>query len=172
MSRLERLVADVRPGVELRALAVHDDEAVLAGADEVFRLPLQPSGATRLAVGVAALAVLRTRLPVAVAVPRWVGVMPDGATPFSAEPLLAGAPAAPVLGGIAAGQLAGVRAALAATPAREARQWGVDGDGELLVASASLLADPTTGVLTGLVGLRLRLVAEPVLVDPHRLSDA
>lgn len=29
MSRLERLVAEVRPGVVLRPLAVNDDEAVL-----------------------------------------------------------------------------------------------------------------------------------------------
>lgn len=28
MSRLERLVAEIRPGVVLRPLAVHDDQAV------------------------------------------------------------------------------------------------------------------------------------------------
>jgi len=163
VSRLERLVAEVRPGVVLRSLAVHDDEAVLAGGDEVFRLPLAPSGSRRLAVLVAALPVLRTRVPLAVAVPRWVGVMPDGRTPFTAEPLLPGAPAGalgagtPLPGAIAVGQRDGVLAALADVPAREARAWGTPGDGTGLVAIATLLADPARGVLTGLVGWRLEL---------------
>lgn len=160
MSRLERLVQQARPGVVLRALAVHDDEAVLTGGGEVFRLPLAPSGAGRLAVLVAALPVLRARLPLAVAVPRWVGVMPDGQTPFSAEPLLPGAAAGGLdtaLTGIAAGQRDGVLAALAEVPAREALAWGVPGEGELLRATASLLADPEQGLLTGVVGWRFDL---------------
>lgn len=164
MSRLERLVAEVRPGVALRSLAVHDDEVVLAGGDEVFRLPLAPSGSQRLAVLVAALPVLRARLPVTVAVPRWVGVMPDGVTPFTAEPLLPGVPAGE-LGSIAAGQRAGVAAALADVPAREAGQWGVPGEGGRLLASAVLLADPARGVLTGAVGWRLRLGDDPAPDD-------
>ena len=160
MSRLERLVAEVRPGIELRSLAVHDDEAVLAGGDEVFRLPLAPSGSARLAMLVRALPELRSRLPVAVAVPRFIGVMPDGVTPFSASPLLPGSSAAQ-LDSIASGQLAGVLAALADVPVREARQWGVEGDGSVLLHGAlslsCLLVDPTRGVLTGITGWRLRL---------------
>lgn len=169
MSRLERLVQEVRPGVVLRSLAVHDDEAVLASDNEVFRLPLAPSGAARLAVLVRAVPELRPKLPVLVAVPRWIGVMPDGETPFTAEPLLPGQLAAE-LGAIAAGQLAGVRAGLAAVPAREARQWGVEGDGEVLVASGRLLADTARGVLVGLVGVRLALGDAPG-VDLNRLDD-
>ena len=167
MSGLERLVAEVRPGVVLRSLAVHDDEAVLEGGGEVFRLPLAPSGSQRLAVLVAALPVLRTRLPLAVAVPRWVGVMPDGRTPFTAEPLLPGVPAGglapgtPLAGAIAAGQRDGVLAALAGVPAREAVGWGVPGTGRRLVATATLLADPDRGVLTGLVGWQLELGDDP-----------
>lgn len=160
MSRLERLVSEVRPGVVLRALAVHDDEAVLAGGDEVFRLPLAPSGAARLRVLVAALPVLTTRLPVTVAVPRWVGVMPDGETPFTAERLLPGVPATD-LGTIAAGQRTGVVAALADVPPREAATWGVEGEGVRLLATATLLHDPAREVLTGAVGWRFRLGDAP-----------
>ena len=160
MSRLERLVQAVRPGVELTSLAVHDDEAVLSGGGEVFRLPLAPTGSARLAVLVAALPVLRSRVPVALAVPRWVGVMPDGRTPFSAEPLLAGTPVASLApGSIAAGQRDGVLAALADVGSREARTWGVPGDGERLVADVRLLEDRARGVLTAAVGWRLHLDA-------------
>ena len=159
MSRLERLVEAVRPGIALTSLAVHDDEVVLAGGGEVFRLPLAPSGAARLALLVAALPVLRGRVPVTVAVPRWIGVMPDGVTPFTAEPQLPGTPvAALVAGSIASGQRDGVLAALMSVPAREARTWGVPGAGELLVAETTLLEDRDRGVLTGAVGWRLRLV--------------
>ena len=150
----------MRPGFALTALAVHDDEAVLAGGDEVFRLPLAPSAAERHAVLVRALPELRTRLPVAVAVPRYVGAMADGSTPFTAERRLPGSPATE-LGSIAAGQLEGVLAALAAVPVREARQWGVPGDGDVLrhggLVRPALLADPQRGVLTGITGWRLHL---------------
>ena len=159
MSRLERLVQAVRPGIELTSLAVHDDEVVLAGGGEVFRLPLAPSGSARLAVLVAALPVLRGRVPVAVAVPRWVGVMPDGTTPFTAEPLLPGTPADPLVeGSIAAGQRDGVLAAVGAIAVREAQAWGVPGDGELVVADTTLLQDRARGVLTAAVGWRLRVM--------------
>ena len=143
----------------LRALAVHDDEAVLAGGDEVFRLPLTPQAAERHAVLLRALPELRTRLPVTVPVPRYVGLMPDGATPFLAERALPGEPVTTV-GPIAAGQLAGVLAALAAVPPREAQQWGVQGEGSLLHGAldrTALLGDPARGVLTGVVGWRPRL---------------
>ena len=132
---------------------------VLSGGGEVFRLPLQPSATDRHAVLVRALPELRTRLPVAVAVPRYVGVLPDGSTPFTAEPELPGAPPAS-LGSIAVGQLAGVLAALAAVPEREAQQWGVPGTGSLLhgaLDGSALLYDPSRGLLSGIVGWRPRL---------------
>jgi aminoglycoside phosphotransferase (APT) family kinase protein len=145
--------------VPLRSLAVYDDEVVLAGGAEVFRLPLLPSAAARHAVLVRALPELRTRLPVTVPVPRYAGLMLDGATPFLAEPLLPGEPAT-ALGTIAAGQLAGVLAALASVPEREAQQWGVAGRGTLLhgaLDGSALLADPGRGVLSAVVGWRPRL---------------
>ncbi|MCW2679141.1 MAG: hypothetical protein JWM62_542 [Frankiales bacterium] len=156
---LERAVAQVRPGVALQSLAVHDDEVVLAGGGEVFRLPLSPAAAARHAVLVRALRELRTRLPVSVAVPRYVGVLPDGGTPFLAEPLLPGEHVRE-LGSIAIGQLAGVLAALAAVPEREAQQWGVQGQGRLLhgaLDATALLVDSSRGVLSGAVSWRLRL---------------
>ncbi len=138
---------------------MHDDEVVLAGGTEVFRLPLSPEAAQRHAALVTALPELRTRLPLAVAVPRYVGLMPDRTTPFLSEPLLPGEPAER-LGSIAAGQLAGVLAALAAVPEREAQQWGVPGQGVLLhgaLDASALLVDPVRSVLTGVVGWRPRL---------------
>ena len=149
----------MRPGVELRALAVHDDEVVLTGGGEVFRLPLTPVAAERHAVLVKVLRELRTRLPVALPVPRYAGVLPDGETPFLCEPLLPGEHVHS-LGSIAAGQLAGVLAALAAVPEREAAQWGVAGTGALLhgaLDATALLVDPARGVLSGVVGWRPRL---------------
>ena len=146
----------VRPGIELAVLAEHDDELVLADGGEVFRLPLAPSGAERLAVLVRALPELAKRVPVAVAAPRWVGVLPDGETPFTAERRLPGTPAPARLGSIAAAQLDGVLAAVADVPPREARQWGVPGDGDVLQAPGlTLLADGPR--LTGVTGWRLRL---------------
>jgi len=160
MSALERAVLAIRPGVALRALAVHDDEVVLTGGDEVFRLPLQPTGSARLAVLVKLLPQLRTRLPVAVAVPRFIGLLPDGETPCTAEPLLPGEPAARRLSPIGRGQLAGVLAALADVPPRLAQQLGVAGEGTLLhgaLDGTALLLDPAREVLTGVVGWRPRL---------------
>lgn len=148
-----------RPGIALSALAVSDDEVVLTGGDEVFRLPLSPDAVARHAVLVRALPELRTRLPVAIAVPRYVGVLPDGTTPFTAEPRLPGEPAGD-LSSIAVGQLAGALEALATVPEREAQQWGVPGSGSLLHGSldrSAVLVDPQRRVLTGLVGWRLRL---------------
>ena len=152
-------MGQVRPGVALRALSVSDDEVVLAGGGEVFRLPLEASAAERHAVLVRALPELRPRLPVAVAVPRYVGVLPDGQTPFTAEPELPGV-ATTSVDAIAAGQLAGVLAALAAVPEREAQQWGVSGSGSLLhgaLDAGAVLSDPDRALLTGIVGWRLRL---------------
>lgn len=160
MTALERAVLAVRPGLVLRSLAVHDDEVVLTGGEEVFRLPLQPSGAARLAVLVKLMRELRTRLAVAVAVPRFIGLLPDGETPFTAEALLPGEPVARQLSPIARGQLAGVLAALADVPPRLAQQLGVGGEGTLLhgaLDSTALLVDPARGVLTGVVGWRPRL---------------
>lgn len=138
---------------------MHDDEVVLAGGGEVFRLPLTPTAAARHAVLVRALPELRTRLPVTVPTPRYVGLMPDGTTPFVAERELPGQPSS-TLGPIALGQLQGVLAALAAVPEREAAQWGVAGEGSLLhgaLDASALLHDPARGVLTGVVGWRPRL---------------
>jgi hypothetical protein len=138
---------------------VHDDEAVLAGGGEVFRLPLAPEAAERHAVLLRALPELRNRLPVPVAVPRYVGLMPDGATPFLAERELPGEPV-DSLSPIAAGQLSGVLAALTDVPPREAQQWGVRGEGTLLHGAldrSALLHDPVRGLLTGVVGWRPRL---------------
>ena len=143
----------------VRSLAVHDDEVVLTGGGEVFRLPLNERAVARQSTLVVALPQLRNRLPVTVPVPRYVGLMPDGATPFIAEPLLPGQPAS-MLDAIAAGQLAGVLAALAAVPEREARQWGVPGEGSLLhgaLDASALLVDPSRGLLSGVVGWRPRL---------------
>jgi aminoglycoside phosphotransferase (APT) family kinase protein len=143
---------------------------VLASADEVFRLPLTPAAVERSAVHVRALPALRTRVPVALPAPRFVGVLPDGATPFTAEPRLPGAPPDPTraLGSIARAQLQGVHAALAAVPPKEARQWGVPGDGEVLLHGdlrlAVLLADGPR--LTAVTGWRLRLGAAAEALDP------
>jgi hypothetical protein len=174
VSALERAVLAVRPGVALRALAVHDDEAVLASDDEVFRLPLSPVAVARQALLVRLLPALRTRLPVAVAVPRYVGLV--GENPFTAEPLLPGEPAA-ALSPIGVGQLQGVLAALADSPPREAQQWGAAGEGRLLhgaLDATALLADPTRGLLTGVVGWRPRLgdPADDLATLPEALRAA
>ena len=166
----------MRPGLALRTLAVHDDEVVLAGGGEVFRLPLDDAAATRQSALVAAMPQLRSRLPVTVPVPRYVGLMPDGATPFTAEPALLGERPA-TLDPIAAGQLAGVLAALAAVPEREARQWGVPGSGSLLhgaLDDTALLLDPGRGLLSGVVGWRLRLgdPAEDLALLPEAVRAA
>ena len=147
----------MRPALtELEVLAEHDDELVLAGGGEVFRLPLAPSGSERLAVLVRALPELAKRVPVAVAPPRWIGVLPDGETPFTAERRLPGTRPPARLGSIAASQLDGVLAAVADVPPREARQWGVPGTGDLLVpGQLTLLADGPR--LTGVTGWRLWL---------------
>ena len=145
-------------------LAAHDDELVLTGGAEVFRLPLAPSAVERAAVHVRALPALRARVPVALAPPRFMGVMPDGETPFTAEPRLAGTPLSGRLGSIAASQLDGVVLALADVPVREARSWGVPGDGDVLVHGAltlsALLAEGLR--LTGVTGWRLRLAPAPL----------
>lgn len=179
---MQHLVAAARPGVALRRVpSALADEAVLVGGGEVFRLPLEPSASAGHAVLVRALPRLRVLVPVAVPQPRYVGVLDDGETPFTAERRLPGVrPSA--LGSIAAGQLEGVVAALLAVPAREARQWGVQewgaqewgvqregvsgagpgapGLGVLLhgqLGLDALLADARTGVLTGVVGWQPRL---------------
>ena len=143
---------------------------MLASASEVFRLPLTPAAAARSAVHVRALPALRPRVPVTLPAPRYVGVMPDGRTPFTAEPRLPGVPLDPArpLGSIARAQLQGVLAALASVPAKEARQWGVPGDGDVLLHGdlrpGVLLADGAR--LTAVTGWRLRLGTAGDVVDP------
>ncbi len=165
----------VRPGVALRRRASRlADEAVLLGGGEVFRLPLAPSAVDRHAVLVRALPKLRPLVPVAVPVPRYAGVLADGVTPFTVEARLPGVrPAA--LPAIARGQVEGVVAALTAVPRREAEQWGVRADEPgapdlVLLHGAlgldALLADPRTGLLTGVVDWRLRLGPPAEAVAP------
>ncbi len=120
----EALVAVARPGVRLRRVTdipAYDGEVVLVGGGEVFRLPL----------------------------PRFVGVLADGSTPFTAEPRLPGTPVEQP-SGIAAGQLEGVLAALDDITAHEAAQWGA----VTVPRPQLLLQDPGRGVLTGLVAWR------------------
>ena len=141
-----------RPGVLLRrvlAVPAYDDEVVLVGAGEVFRLPLTTAAASRAAVLVQALPALRTRLPVAVPLPRFIGVLADGTTPFTAERRLPGTVVDRPTG-IAAVQLDGVLAALDDVTAHEAAQWGAS----TLPRPRVLLHDPSRGVLTGLVAWR------------------
>jgi hypothetical protein len=109
MSPYEDLVRQARPAAEALETWSVGDEAVLASASEVFRLPLTPAAAARHSVLVRALPALRTRVPVALPAPRFVGVLPDGQTPFTAEPRLPGAPLDPArpLGSIARAQLQG-----------------------------------------------------------------
>lgn len=148
----EALVAVARPGVRLRRLTcvpAYDGEVVLVGGGEVFRLPLTVTAAASAAVLVRALPALRLRLPVAVPLPRFVGVLADGSTPFTAEPRLPGIPVEQPTG-IAAGQLEGVLAALEDITAHEAAQWGA----VAVPRPQVLLHDPGRGVLTGLVAWR------------------
>jgi aminoglycoside phosphotransferase (APT) family kinase protein len=156
---LTAAAAAARPGVVLREAAGPADELVRHGGGEVLRLPRTPEAAERLVLLVRALPRLRPLVPVAVPQPRLVGVLADGETPFTAEARLPGVPGRP-LEGPAVGQLAGLLAALADVPVREARSWGVPGDGVLVhgaLTPAALLVDPRRGVLTGVVGWRLRL---------------
>jgi len=153
-------VRAVRPGVALREAEGAPDELVVHGGGEVFRLPRTPAATERLLVLVRALPRLRLLVPVAVPAPRLVGVLADGETPFTAERRLPGVPPDGELGPIAAGQLAGLVAALDDVPPREAAQWGVPGEGVLLHGALSrraLLLDPARGVLTGVVGWAPRL---------------
>ncbi|MCW2605427.1 MAG: hypothetical protein JWO60_120 [Frankiales bacterium] len=164
---VEHLVAAARPGVALHRRPSLPDELVLAGGGEVFRLPLAPTAVARHAVLVRALPKLVPLVPVALAPPRFVGVMDDGATPFTAERRLPGVRPTAV-SGIALGQLEGAVEALRAVPAREAAQWGVPGAAAAgavlqhpgLLADPpfdALLCDPRTGLLTGVVGWDLVL---------------
>lgn len=140
------LVSAVRPGVALRIVS-EGDEVVLHGGGEVFRLPLTEEAVRRQQVLVRSLPKLFAQLPVAVPRPRYVGVMADGETPFTAEKRLAGS-AVTALDGIAAEQWEGAVAALDAVSPGEVREWGG------LYRPTVVLADPSRGVLTGLVEWR------------------
>ena len=133
----------VRPGVVPRLVA-ETDEAVFHGGGEVFRLPLTPGAVSRQRALVKGLPQLRPLLPVAVPAPRWIGVLADGETPFTAEPRLPGTVSAEPVG-IAARQWEGVLAALESISPAEAREWGG------VYRPTLLLTDPDRGVLTGLV---------------------
>ena len=143
---MRELVEAVRPGVLLHEVP-GVDEAVLRGGGEVFRLPLTPDAALRQRALVTGLPALFAKLPVAVPRPRFVGVLEDGETPFTAERRLPGVPVEAVEG-IAAAQWDGVLAALEAVTPGEVREWGG------LYRPTVLLADPARGVLTGLVDWR------------------
>lgn len=133
----------VRPGVVPRHVA-ETDEVVFHGGGEVFRLPLTSGAVARQRALVKGLPKLRSLLPVAVPAPRWIGVLADRQTPFTAEPRLPGSVLAEPVG-IAAQQWEGVLAALDAVSPGEAREWGG------LYRPTLLLADEARGVLTGLV---------------------
>lgn len=128
----------------LARLVAETDEAVFHGGGEVFRLPLTTTAASRQRALVKGLPKLRDLVPVAVPAPRWVGVMADGETPFTAEKRLPGVEIAEPTG-IAAHQWQGVLAALEAISAAQAQEWGG------IYRPTLLLADPRRGVLTGLV---------------------
>jgi hypothetical protein len=141
------LVAAVRPGIVLRQAISCDDEVVFHGGDEVFRLPLTDGAVARQRALVTGLPALFAKLPVAVPRPRYVGVMEDGQTPFTAERRLPGV-MTEELTGVAATQWDGVLAALGAVTSGEVREWGG------LFRPTVLLRDPGRGVLTGLVEWR------------------
>jgi hypothetical protein len=143
---LRELVEAVRPGVVLHEVP-GTDEVVLRGGGEVFRLPLTAEAVDRQRALVKGLPALFAKLPVAVPRPRYVGVLADGETPFTAERRLPGEPVEAV-DGIAAAQWDGVLAALEAVTPGEVREWGG------LYRPTVLLADPARGVLTGLVEWR------------------
>lgn len=143
---MRELVAAVRPGVVLREVE-GIDEVVFQGGGEVFRLPLTEAAVARQKVLVTALPALFALLPVAVPSPRYVGVLADGATPFTAEKRLPGTPCEEPRG-IARGQWDGVQAALESVSPGQVREWGG------LFRPTLLLEDPTRGVLTGLVEWR------------------
>jgi hypothetical protein len=144
---LIELVAAVRPGIALRVVAQGADELVLHGGGEVFRLPLTEPAVARQRVLVRSLPKLVAALPVAVPRPRYVGVLADGETPFTAERRLPGVAMEPT-GGIAQEQWEGVLAGLDAVSVGEVREWGG------LHRPTVLLGDPARGVLTGLVEWR------------------
>ena len=143
---MRELVEAVRPGVVLREVE-GIDEVVFHGGGEVFRLPLNDAAVARQRVLVTSLPALFALLPVAVPRPRYVGVLADGTTPFTAEKRLPGEPVEE-LRGIAAGQWEGVQAALDAVSAGQVREWGG------LFRPTLLLADPGRRVLTGVVEWR------------------
>ena len=136
----------MRPGVVLHEVP-GTDEVVLRGGGEVFRLPLTAEAVDRQRALVKGLPALFVKLPVAVPRPRYVGVLANGETPFTAERRLPGEPVEAV-DGIAAAQWDGVLAALEAVTPGEVREWGG------LYRPTVLLADPARGVLTGLVEWR------------------
>lgn len=116
------VMAVARPGVVLREVP-GVDEVVLHGGGEVFRLPLAEGAATRQRVLVKALPALFAKLPVAVPRPRFVGVLADGTTPFTAEKRLPGTDLGRAAG-IACAQWEGVMAALdAVSPGTAVVEW-------------------------------------------------
>lgn len=117
------------------------------GGDEVFRLPLTVEAVSRQRALVTGLAALAAKLPVAVPRPRFVGVLEDGQTPFTAEARLPGSELE-LPTGIAASQWEGVIAALEAVSPGEVREWGG------LYRPTVLLVDAQRGVLTGVVAWR------------------
>ena len=142
---MRELVLAVRPGLALTEVE-GVDEVVLRGGGEVFRLPLTEGAVARQRALVTALPALFALLPVAVPRPRFVGVLADGETPFTAEKRLPGVPWEPT--GLGLSQLEGVREALDAVTDGQAREWG----GRF--RPTVLLGEPTRGVLTGLVDWR------------------
>lgn len=144
---MRELVLAVRPGLALTEVAGPEDELVFRGGGEIFRLPLGQDAVARQRALVKGLPTLAAKVPVAVPRPRWVGVLQDSATPFTAERRLPGVVTAEPVG-IAAAQWEGVLAAFDAVTPGEVREWGG------MHRPTVLLADPSRGVLTGLVEWR------------------
>ena len=146
----------------LHQVAGRPDEGVVHGGGEVFRLPRTPAAAARLQLLVRVLPRLRPLVPVPVPAPRLRrGARRTGRRRSPASRGCRVVPPAGPLSAIAAGQLAGLLAALAEVPVREAVMWGVPaGEGVLLhggLTRAALLVDPQRGVLSGVVGWDPRL---------------
>ncbi len=158
-------------GFDPAAAVWHDggwDFAVIETDGLMYRFPRRPEAAAALVREAALLPVLASRLPVALPRLRLAGVLEDG-TPYGVYPKLPGEPLQ-TLSSVAAGQLAGVIAALHGVPVREAVELGVTGDpGDWRPAYAGWAARARARVLP-LVAPEDRAEAERRLAAPLELA--